>query len=111
MKRAKRTSSLFLLLIFFIGCEAKPEIELETLAKVYVDVLVVEDFYNNTDSLEIKRTQVFEKYSVTEAVYDSTFKRFSYDKEKWDSFFKLADTYLDTLKADLKKPVKPLKSI
>lgn len=111
MKPAKRISLVFLLLISFIGCEDKSEIELETLAKVYVDVLVVEDFYNNTDSLEIKRAKVFEKYTLTEAIYDSTFKKFSYDKEKWDTFFKLANTYLDTLKSDLKKSEKLLKSI
>lgn len=111
MKPVKRTSIVVLILFFLIGCEDKQEIEIDTLAKVYVDVLVVEDFYNNTDSLETKRAEVFEKYSVTEAIYDSTFKQFTYDKEKWDSFFKLANTYLDTLKSDLKKSSKPIESI
>ena len=80
---------------------------METLALVYVDLLVVDDLYLDTDSLEIKRTEVFNKYSVSQAEYDSTFKMFSSDKEKWDLFFDLANTYLDTLKSDLKKSAKP----
>lgn len=86
-----------------LACSDKKEIEVETLAQVYVDLLVVEDFYDNTDSLQIKRNEVFVNYSTSEEIYDSTFKMFSYDKEKWDTFFKLANSYLDTLKSDLKK--------
>lgn len=89
-----------------LSCSNNQEIEVEQLARVYVDLQVTADIYSNSDSLEIKRLEVFEKYSISEEVYDSTFIKFSYDKEKWERFFKLANTYLDTLKSDLKKTEK-----
>ena len=46
--------------------------------------------------------KIFEKYSINEAIYDSAFKKFTHDREKWESFFDLANVYLDTLKANVK---------
>ena len=92
-----------------LSCENKSHIEPEKLAQIYVDLLVVEDFYSNTDSLVIKRDEVFEKYMVTEMIYDSTFKDFSHDQEKWEEFFDLANSYLDSLKA--KEKAGKLKSV
>ncbi len=106
MKQARKTSLVLFLLLCTIGCNDKKEVEIETLAQVYVDLLVAEDFYKNTDSLEIKRTEIFEKYTVSEVEYDSTFKIFGYDKEKWEKFFELAVSYLDTLKSEQKKSAK-----
>jgi hypothetical protein len=108
LKQVRKISflSLFFLLSFF-SCTDEKEVEVETLARVYVDLLVVEDFYLDSDSLEFKRTEVFNNYSVSKAEYDSAFKMFSSDKKKWDFFFDLSNTYLDTLKSDLKKSAKP----
>jgi len=104
LKLVKKTNiALLFLLLCIFACTDKNEIEVETLAHVYVDLLIVEDFYNKTDSIQIKRDEVFAEYSISEEIYDSTFKIFSYDQDKWDTFFKLANTYLDTLKSDLKK--------
>lgn len=103
-RKIKISSSLFLILCF--ACSDSQNIEVEQLAKIYVDLQVVSDTYHDTDSLELKRNQVFEHYSITDEIYDSTFKYFSYDKEKWEEFFQLANNYLDTLKADLKKSEK-----
>ena len=97
---------LFFLLLSFFACTDKNEVKVETLAQVYVDLLVIEDYYSNTDSLQIKRQEVFTKYSTSEEIYDSTFKMFSHDSDKWENFFELANTYLDTLKSDLKKSEK-----
>jgi hypothetical protein len=63
---------------------------------------VVEDYYDNSDSLIIKRSDVFKKYNLTEESYDSSFKMLSYDRELWDKFFKYSNEYLDSLKANLK---------
>lgn len=105
MKQVKKTSLLVFCLSFLIlACSQKKKVEIETLAKVYVDLLVAEDYYKDTDSLDRKRDEVFKKYSVTEDIYDSTYKQFSYNKEEWDKFFDLANAYLDTLKSHLKKP-------
>ncbi len=80
-------------------CSDDKEVELDRLAKTYVDLLVVEDFYEGSDSLEIKKAEVYKKYNLDTATYNASFKRINYDQEKWNEFFKLANTYLDSLKA------------
>ena len=110
MKQVKKIRLTICVLLFFVfSCENKQEIAVEELAKIYVDLLVAEDFYSNTDSLIIKRNSVFEKYGITEQLYDSTFENFEDDREKWESFFKLTNEYLDTLKSNLKsrEPKRP----
>ncbi len=108
MKPVRKISFLVILFITtLLSCSNDNEIELEKLSKVYVDLLVVEDFYKDTDSLELKRDEVFSKYSLTEAIYDSSFKKFEYDSEKWEMFFDLSNAYLDSLKKDITPEKKP----
>lgn len=103
--------SLFILLItILISCSNNPKIELKTLAKTYVDLLVVEDFYIDSDSLEIKKAEVFRNNGIDTSSYFSSFKSIKTDNEKWDEFFNLANTYLDSLKAELKETSEPIKS-
>ena len=90
-------SSIFL--ISFAKCSDDKEVELDKLAKAYVDLLVVEDYYEGTDSLIIKKAEVYKKYNLDTATYNASFRRINYDQEKWNEFFKLANTYLDSLKA------------
>lgn len=108
MKPVKKIS-LFLLitLSLYFGCSNDESVELEKLSKVYVDLLIVEDFYKNTDSLEIKRSEVFSNHSINEVLYDSSFKKFEYDSEKWKLFFELSNAYLDSLKKDVNFRKKP----
>lgn len=102
MKPARKIRIILSLIIFIsLSCRNNQDIEVEKLAKVYVDLQVISDTYHDTDSLTLKRQEIFNKYSISEEIYDSTFKNFSYDKDKWEEFFNLANTYLDTLKADL----------
>ena len=82
-----------------LSCDDNSHIEPEKLAHIYVDLLVVEDYYSNSDSLTVKRNEFFEKYKVKEENYDSTFKYFKYNQKEWDYFFELANSYLDSLKA------------
>ncbi len=98
-----RKISFVILLFIALSCKQSSEVELETLANTYIDLLIVEDYYADNDSLEIKRQEVFEKYSVTEENFDSTFVSFKYDKEKWEKFFELAADRLDTLKLNIKR--------
>jgi hypothetical protein len=98
LKQVKRIS-IIVFLFLSVSCANKNEVEPERLAKAYVDLLVVEDFYKDTDSLNIKREQVFQKYSLTEELYDSAYKQISFDVDRWEIFFNLANVYLDTLKA------------
>ncbi|MCB9209084.1 MAG: hypothetical protein H6610_00885 [Ignavibacteriales bacterium] len=99
MKPARKISLVFILLFIFNFCSDKYEVEKNRLAHTYVDLLVVEDLYKDTDSLLNKRAKVFEKYSLTEELYDSAYKRMTFNIEEWDNFFELANTYLDSLKA------------
>ncbi len=103
MKRVRKTSFTFLIIIFLFACSKEKTIEKETLAKVYVDLLLAEDIYVGTDSLELKKNEIFVKYGINKDLYDSTFIRFEHDTEKWDDFFNIANSYLDTLKANEKK--------
>jgi hypothetical protein len=100
LKLVRRIDFLSILLLFLlISCERNNLIEREKMTYIYVDLLVVEDYYSNSDSLSIKRNEVFEKYNVTEEIYDSTFKQFQHNQEEWESFFDAAKFYLDSLKA------------
>lgn len=98
---------VLILSIVLISCSESENIELEKLSKVYVDLLVVEDFYKDNDSLDLKREEVFKEYLITEAFYDSAFKNFEHDSEKWELFFDLSKAYLDSLKGDITSSKKP----
>ena len=103
---------LFLVSLFFItNCKENNLIEKETLAKAYVDILVVEEYYQNIDSLKIEKEKVFQKYSIDQENYKLEIKSFSSNQESWDEFFKLANTYLDTLKANIKVPNSKIKKL
>ena len=103
---------LFLVSIYLItNCTENNLIEKETLAKAYVDILVVEEYYQNIDSLRIEKEKVFQKYSIDQESYDLEIKSFSSNQESWDEFFKLANTYLDTLKANIKVPNSKIKKV
>lgn len=99
MKQARSINLLFLLTLIFLSCSDSAEVDKSTLAKAYVDLLVVEDFYIDSDSLEIKKEEIFNKYSLTKETYDSSFAKFSFNREEWDEFFNLANEYLDSLKS------------
>ncbi len=99
--RVFKIISLFAILFFSLQCSNSKEIEIEELAKVYVDLLVVEDYYNDTDSIEVKKSEVFLKYSIDTGSYYNSFRSIKADSEEWEKFYNFANTYLDTLKANL----------
>lgn len=101
MKLVKRISIILLILLLSF-CSDQKKIATELLAKAYVDILVVEDFYAGTDSIAIKKSEIFQKYSITENEYLSSFEQFGNNREEWDNFFNLANSYLDTLKSEIK---------
>jgi len=102
---------VFISFIFYTNCSDNNSIDKKTLAKAYVDILVVEEYYKNIDSINIEKEKVFKKYTIDTASYYSTLKSFSSDQESWDKFFKLANTYLDTLKANVKSPTQKIKKL
>ncbi len=104
--------SFVLLAVSFLNCSSNNKIDKEKLAKIYVDKLIIEEQYHNTDSLALKTDEIFKKYSVTKDNYTEAIKSLEYDKEQWEEFFKFSKEYLDTLKAHLKdeKSSKPKSS-
>ena len=102
MKQVKKISVSFFIILFLFSCQSDTNIEKEKLAKVYVDLLLADELYAETDSLERKKTEIFEKYSIIKKDYDSSFVNMKYDSEEWNIFFDLATAYLDTLKAHQK---------
>lgn len=98
MKLVKNVNIALFILSLFVSCSDEKEIHSEILAKAYVDILVVEDFYVGTDSVDVKKEEIFKKYSLTEKDYHSSIEKFANNREEWDKFFELANNYLDTLK-------------
>ena len=69
MKPVKKISVLFILsFLVFCSCEKDPDVKPEILARAYVDLLVVEDYYSGSDSLMLRRNEVFAKYDMTEEI-------------------------------------------
>lgn len=99
------TTLLFLVVSIFAfqNCNNQKNLDLETLSKIYIDLLVVEDFYVGTDSVEIKKKEIFEKYEIDSSTYFNSYRNLQYDDEKWNEFFNLSQTYLDSLKSKQQK--------
>ena len=86
------------LIVIYSGC-SKEIIPEETLIKVYVENVIVEETYaTNTDLLRTHRQIIFSKYKITEKDFQNELKRYADDKTKWESFFKKANDYLNDLK-------------
>ncbi|MBN2570634.1 MAG: hypothetical protein JXA68_00785 [Ignavibacteriales bacterium] len=87
--------NIFLILILLISSNCSDsKSDYENLAKVYVDLLVVQELYlYQTDSLEIKRQEIFSKYSIKEEDYLKALEQIP-DEESWDKFFNYANEYL-----------------
>jgi hypothetical protein len=82
------------------GCGSPKKREFETASKIYIDNMLVDEKYaGNIDTIKFYRNLVFKKYNMKEDEYRKFFDELSLDRAKWDNFFKLAESYLDTLKA------------
>ncbi len=101
LKPVRRNNFLvifFSVIIFCFGC-SKEKIPEETLIKVYVENVIVEETYAaNTDSLRAHQQIVFSKYKITEKDFQNELERYADNKTKWETFFKKANDYLNDLK-------------
>lgn len=83
---------------FIYGCK-KSSVGDDTAVKIYVENIVAEEkYFSNPDSLNIHRQKIYAKYNTSKTDYDNYLKTFEGDQEKWDRFFKEAETYLNVLK-------------
>ncbi|TSA28968.1 MAG: DUF4296 domain-containing protein [Ignavibacteriales bacterium] len=101
MKPVRKNNIVLIFLslsIVFFGC-SKEKVPEETLIKVYVENVVVEETYStNSDSLQTHRSLIFSKYKITEKDFQNELEKYANDKTKWESFFKKANDYLNDLK-------------
>ena len=82
------------------SCSHKNEISKEKFIKVYCDLLIAQDTLKTSN--EKTRQEVFKRYSVTSAEYDSTISYYNSDPKRWDKFFDEAIDYLQSLRAEKK---------
>jgi len=97
-----RSALIFLVISSFliVGCHSEEKIDKEKVAHLYVDLLVSQETYKyNIDSLKIVVDSLYNEYQLTEEQYKNTLEKFKYDEKTWDEFFRIAEEYLDTLKA------------
>ena len=101
LKPVRRNNLLiifFPVIVFCFGC-SKEKIPEETLIKVYVENVIVEETYTaNYDSLQTHRQLIFSKYKISEMDFQNELKKYADDKTKWEGFFKKANDYLNDLK-------------
>ncbi len=97
--RRNNISIIFLsLILIYSGC-SRENIPEETLIKVYVENVIVEEIYAaNADSLKTHKQYVFAKFKITEKDFQNELKRYADDETKWERFFKKANDYLNDLK-------------
>lgn len=90
---------LLILLVGFVhGCK-KYSVDEDTAIKIYVENIVAEEkYFSNPDSLILHRQKIYEKYKTSKTDYDNYLKSFEGNQEKWDLFFKEAESYLNELK-------------
>lgn len=68
-------------------------------AYLYVDLIVAQEMYsNNPNTLFQKIDSLYSYYNTGKKEYEMNLEKFRYNEETWDSFFKIAKEYLDTLK-------------
>jgi len=98
--RKSKTSLLFFFLLVIFACSQK-KINEETAIKVYVENIIVEEKYSSApDSIKFYKHKVFAKYNTTEELYKKFMQSMGYNTERWNNFFRKADTYLIELKTN-----------
>lgn len=99
VRKSKSALFIFFLLIIF-ACSQK-KINEETAIKVYVENIIVEEKYSSApDSIKYYKNKVFAKYNTTEEGFREFLLSLDNNTERWNNFFRKADTYLIELKTN-----------
>ncbi len=89
--------SLFILLI---SCDGSTQPSQKEVALLYIDILVAEETHKtDIDSMKIVVDSLYKFHLLAEEDYTASLVEYKTDEETWNSFFDLANEYLDTLKA------------
>jgi hypothetical protein len=95
-----KTFSLILLVLCFLSCKNEPLIPEEKFIKVYVDILFIQDTTSIDKSLDSLKQIVFNKYDITDEMYENNVKYYNENPEKWEAFFDKATAYVEKLKSE-----------
>lgn len=72
---------------------------------MYVDILIAEQTYQfDLDSLNSAVQNVYVIHGISKSTYDDEVNRLTADEGRWNEFFDLAQTYLDSLKTEGSDP-------
>jgi len=101
---AKKLIILISLAIVFISCKNEKTIDEEEFARLYYNLLVIQEKFK-ADSILLKSEQdkLFQKSGVIEKQYYSTLTAYNKDPERWRTFFEYLKSYTDTMQ---KKPMR-----
>ena len=90
--------SITFLFLFITGCSNDRILDEDKFVKVYTDLVIAHDTIpEKTTNFDSVKQAVFNKYGITAGQYDSTVNYYNKNAERWQSFFKTATSYIDTL--------------
>ena len=94
----------FLTFLLISGCSNDRILNEEKFVKVYTDLVIAHDtITEKTTNFDSVKQAVFKKYGITAGQYDSTVNYYNKDVDRWQSFFKTATAYIDTLRSKNRK--------
>ncbi|MFZ0455447.1 MAG: DUF4296 domain-containing protein [Ignavibacteriaceae bacterium] len=96
--------SFTFLSLFIISCSKNKILDEDKFVKVYTDLVIAHDTIpGKTASFDSVKYAVFNKYGISAGQYDTTVDYYNKDVERWQSFFKTATAYIDTLRGKNRK--------
>ncbi len=100
LKPVKRISiAIFLFVLFITGCSKDSNLDTETLANLYTDVMIARELYSSQpDSMKANLDKLFEEYNTTEKDYNNAMKNMPASKDNWELFFRISEARLDSLR-------------
>ena len=92
-------SFLLFLPFFIVSCSGEKEINEDTFAQVYANLVIAQDTLLNRKEEFIKiQQEIFNKYNTSEEEYISAIKYYNSEPERWEIFFNKAIMYVEELR-------------
>ncbi|HEX3074861.1 MAG TPA: DUF4296 domain-containing protein [Ignavibacteriales bacterium] len=84
-----------------LACGSK-EIKEDTLAKIYVDLLFINELNTgDLNKINSEKQKLFQKYNTTEENYKESLENIGADKERWRGFFDRVDKLVEEKRIEL----------